>query len=151
MGSLRGIKKLLKKIIIRGSNKYIASRVEAKKYLENLGAESKNIFISIDTVDVNYFRNVSLIYHNNKEYLIRRKKYPEYLLLYVGQLIRRKGIIQILKALNYLRNTEIGLVIQTVSQLPTYTNKKNINKKTNKILILQDLELLCYNINIIAR
>ena len=111
VGSLRGIRKLLKKIIIKGSDKYIVPGVEAKKYLEYLGAELKNIHISIDTVDVNFFRNTTLKYRNNKEYLVKRKKFPEYLLLYVGQLIKRKGIIQVLKALNYLRDLEIGLII----------------------------------------
>ncbi|PKP61399.1 hypothetical protein CVT91_03305 [Candidatus Atribacteria bacterium HGW-Atribacteria-1] len=131
VGSLRGIRKLLKKIIIKGSDKYIASGVEAKKYLEYLGAELKNIHISINTVDVNFFRNTTLKYRNNKDYLVRRKKYPEYLLLYVGQLIRRKGIIQVLKALDYLRDPEIGLIIvgsgPQEKELKKFCEEKNLN------------------------
>ena len=129
VGSLRGIRKLLKKIIIKGSDKYIASGVEAKKYLQYLGAELKNIHISIDTVDVNYFRNTTLKDRNNKDYLVRRKKFPECSLLYVGQLIKRKGIIQVLKALNYLRDPEIGLII--VGSGPQEKELKKFCKENN--------------------
>lgn len=131
VGSLRGIRKLLKKIIIKGSDKYIASGVEAKKYLGYLGAEIENIHISISTVDVNYFRNTTLKDRNNKDYLMRRKKYPEYLILYVGQLIKRKGIIQVLKALDNLRDPEIGLIIvgsgPQEKELKKFCEEKNLN------------------------
>jgi glycosyltransferase involved in cell wall biosynthesis len=131
VGSLRGIRKLLKKIIIKGSDKYIASGVEAKKYLGYLGAEIENIHISISTVDVNYFRNTTLKDRNNKDYLRRRKKYPEYLILYVGQLIKRKGIIQVLKALDNLRDPEIGLIIvgsgPQEKELKKFCEEKNLN------------------------
>jgi glycosyltransferase involved in cell wall biosynthesis len=144
VGSLRGIRKLLKKIIIKGSDKYIASGVEAKKYLEYFGAELKNIYISIDTVDVNYFRNTTLKDRNNKDYLVRRKKYPEYLLLYVGQLIRRKGIIQVLKALDYLRDPEIGLLIVGSGPLEKELKKFCEEKKLNHIFFeeFQQQEML---------
>jgi glycosyltransferase involved in cell wall biosynthesis len=66
---------------------------------------------------------------NNKDYLAKRKKFPEYLLLYIGQLIKRKGIIQVLKALNYLRDPEIGLII--VGSGPQEKELKKFCKENN--------------------
>jgi len=144
VGSLRGIRKLLKKIIIKGSDKYIASGEEAKKYLQYLGAELKNIHISLDTVDVKYFRDNTLKYRNHKDYLVKRKKYPEYLLLYVGQLIRRKGIIQVLKALDNLQDPEIGLLIVGSGPLEKELKKFCEEKKLNHIFFeeFQQQEML---------
>ena len=45
VGSIRGIKGLLKRIIFRGADRYIAYGTKAKEYLEYLGAKSKKIYI----------------------------------------------------------------------------------------------------------
>jgi len=50
-------------------------------------------------------------YRNGEDFIKEREPYPKYLLLYVGQLIRRKGIIQVLKALNILGDPDIGFII----------------------------------------
>ena len=110
-GSIRGIKGLLKRIIIRGANRYIACGTKAKEYLKYFGGEVNKIHVSTNTVDMKYFQNKVMEYRNMGSFIREREQYPKYLLLYVGQLIRIKGIIQILKALDYLQDSEIGLII----------------------------------------
>ena len=109
--SIRGVRGLLKKIIITGAEKYIAYGTKAKEYLEKFGADQKDIYISTNTVDVRGIQDKVLLYRNSKGFLEERKKYPKILFLYVGQLIKRKGVGQVLSALNILKDPEIGFMI----------------------------------------
>ena len=106
-GSIRGIRALLKRIIVRGADRYIAYGTKAKEYLEYFGAEGGKIYIATNTVDMESFRCRVEEYSKKDSFKKERKKYPKYLILYVGQLIKRKGIIQVLKALDILENKEI--------------------------------------------
>ena len=110
-GGIKGLRGLLKKIIIIGTNKYIASGTKAKEYLEYFGAKPGNIYISLDTVDVGYFYDKAIRFRSSPGFLLCRNKYPKLLLLYVGQLIKRKGVGQVLKTLDILKDPEIGFMI----------------------------------------
>lgn len=129
VGSIKGIRGRLKKIIIKGADKYIAYGTKAKEYLEYFGSESNKIYISTNTVDMEYFQSKVVEYRNKDSFINERNKYPKYLLLFVGQLVRRKGIIQILKALNNLLDSEIGLMI--AGSGPEENNLKKICKEKN--------------------
>jgi len=109
--SVVGIRGLLKNIIINRANSYVAMGKKAKEYLEFFGASPKNIFTGLNTVDVEYFREENTKLKKDKNIIEKRKKYPKILFLYVGQLIKRKGVNQILRALKILRDEEIGLLI----------------------------------------
>ena len=111
VGSIKGIKGLLKRIIIGGADKYLVYGTKAMEYLEYFGARTKDIYISTNTVDMDYFRSRVEEYRNKDGFKRERKQYPRYLLLYVGQLIRRKGVLQVLKTLECLKDSEIGLLI----------------------------------------
>lgn len=126
-GSIEGIKGRLKKIIIRGADKYIAYGTKAKEYLEYFGAESGKIYISTNTVDMEYFRSRVEEYRNKDSFKMERKQYPKYLLLNVGQLIKRKGVLQVLKALECLKDFEVGLLI--VGSGHEESNLKNFCKE----------------------
>lgn len=108
---MSGLFKILKKIIVKGADRYIAYGTKAKEYLEYLGAKPKDIFIALNTVDIDFFVPKTLKYRMSLEFVKERKKYPKILLLYVGQLIKRKGIEQVLKALSILRDDDLGIII----------------------------------------
>jgi len=110
-GGIKGVRGLLKKIIIKGTDKYIAYGAEAKEYLEKFGADEKDIYISTNTADVEGMRDMVLRYRNSKEFLTERRNDPKILFLYVGQLIKRKGVGQVLAALSILKDPEIGFMI----------------------------------------
>jgi len=126
-GSIEGIRGRLKKIIIRGADKYIAYGTKAKEYLEYFGAESGKIYIGTNTVDMEYFRSRVEEYRNKDSFKNERKQYPKYLLLNVGQLIKRKGVLQVLKALECLKDTKVGLLI--VGSGHEESNLKNFCKE----------------------
>lgn len=128
-GSVKRIRGFFKKIIIKGADKYIAYGKEAKKYLEYFGARAEDIYIATNTVDVGYFRNEVFRYRTKENFRKEREKYPKLLLLYVGQLIERKGVGQVLKALNILRDPEIGFII--VGSGPEEENLKKFCQKNS--------------------
>ena len=101
----------LKKLIISASDKYITYGTKAKEYLESYGAQSQDIYVGCNTVDIEYYYNKTNQYRKTEEFQQRRGKYPEILLLFVGQLIERKGIIELLKAFEKIDAKEIGLMV----------------------------------------
>ena len=109
--SKSGIRGKLKHIIIKAANGYIAYGIKAKEYLEYFGAIPEHIYISRNTVDMSYFRDKVFQYRNSINFKKERQRYPKYLLLYVGRLTKGKGVIQILKVLNNLANSEVGFII----------------------------------------
>jgi len=129
-GSTTGVRGLLKRIIVKGADGHIVYGTKAKEYLEYLGADVDEIHVSTNTVDVIHLQNKVMKYRNGEDFVKERELYPKYLLLYVGQLIRRKGINQILEALNILGDLDIGLLI--VGSGPEETNLKAFCKE-NKL------------------
>lgn len=130
VGSIKGVKGFLKRIFIRGADKCIVCGVKAKEYLEYFGTNSGHIYISRNTVDMDYFRNRVFQFRSGVNFRKERQKFPKYLLLYVGRFTKGKGIIQVLKLLNNLEDNEIGLII--VGSGPE-ENKLETYCKQNKI------------------
>lgn len=110
-GSTSGIIGKLKRIMITGADRYIACGKKAKEYLEYFGADPKKIYIGLNTVDTNYFQKSVSDYQNSQGFNKESKKFPNLLFLYVGQLIKRKGLNKVLEALRILNDSEIGLLI----------------------------------------
>ena len=128
-GSIGGTRGLLKRIIVGGADRYIVYGTKAKEYLEYFGAEGKKIYIGTNTVDMEDFKRRVEEHREKDSFKKERKKYPKYLLLHVGQLIKRKGIIQVLKALDILGDKEIGFFI--VGSGPEERNLKVFCKEKN--------------------
>lgn len=90
----------LVKFIVSRTDDYIAYGTRAKEYLLSLGAKKEKIKIFLNSVDVDYF------YHNSEKIKKGKTKLKEkYLIstedtifLFVGQLIERKGIKELLSA-----------------------------------------------------
>ena len=88
---------LARKIIIKNADAYIASSLKAKEKLIAWGAAEKEIFTSLLTVDISQYGN------------LKREVCPGRI-LYVGSMIKRKGLDLLIKALPYLC-TEFNLHI----------------------------------------
>jgi glycosyltransferase involved in cell wall biosynthesis len=111
VGSIKGVRGFLKRMFVRRADKYIICGIKAKEYLEYFGAKLKDIYISINTVDVDCFRDKVLKYRNGINFTNERKLYPKYLLLYIGRFTKGKGIIQVLTAIKNLKDKEISLIL----------------------------------------
>lgn len=110
-GRIDGFIGQMKQIIIGGADRYIAYGKKAAEYLTHMGASKEYIHVGINTVDMNLFRKKAKELHQDKNIRKKRSRYPKLLMLYVGQLIKRKGIYQLLKALSELHDPNVGLLI----------------------------------------
>ncbi len=104
----------LVKFFLKQSSAFLAYGTRSRDYLISLGARPTKIFIAYNTVDTNLFLSEFKKWKEKrlwmkKEIGIRTKT----VILYVGQLIRRKGIKYLLKAYQDLRKefNDISLLI----------------------------------------
>lgn len=103
------------KYIVRQADDFIAYGTRAKEYLIWLGARKDTINIFLNSVDVDYFHSESLRVKKNKLKLREKYNLPgkDTVFIYVGQLIRRKGILELIHAFAKLSsiNKKIALII----------------------------------------
>ena len=111
------IQKLARKVIIKNADAFIASSSKAKEKLMAWGASEKEIFTSLLTVDVSQFEKME------KEVCPGR-------ILYVGSMIKRKGLDLLIKALSYL-DIEYNLRIVGNGTEDEISFLKKIAKKNN--------------------
>lgn len=109
--STRGFIGRTKRIIIGRANRYITYGTKAAEYLVYMGAPEERIHVGVNTVDMDWFRESVREIRGRQALQEERVKYPRFLMLYVGQLIKRKGVLQVLKALSKLHDPDIGLLI----------------------------------------
>jgi glycosyltransferase involved in cell wall biosynthesis len=111
----RTLTKPLLKFIVKYSDAYVAYGTRAKEYLVVLGAKEEAIFFVNNTVNVSFFSEQSSLLSSLDLQQIKRTYgiETEKVVLYVGQLIERKGIRYLLDAFAKLKQEDnrVGLAI----------------------------------------
>jgi glycosyltransferase involved in cell wall biosynthesis len=83
------------------------------KYLEDLGIEEQRIFTAPNAVDTEFFSKSAETARRNDFDLRERYRLPSRYFLYVGRLIKDKGVFELLQAYAQLRReirSDVGLV-----------------------------------------
>lgn len=95
----------LVKIMLFLSDDFIAYGSRAKEYLESFGVSKDKIKIYLNSVDVEYFRTMANKFSKDKFILRKMHKIPKnnIVFLYVGQLIERKGVLELVEAFLKIR------------------------------------------------
>jgi glycosyltransferase involved in cell wall biosynthesis len=101
------LRKLQRKLLVRGARGFIASGTRAKDYLISLGANPGGIEIGINTVDNDFFGKSRT---NRKDIHYDIKKH----LLYVGQLNPRKNVLKLLKTVTLLSRNRSDFILDIV-------------------------------------
>jgi len=131
VGKITGLFAWMKQVMVKGSDCCIAYGSKAAEYLEYMGAAKNKIHVGINTVDMDWFRRRVAEARNRESFSRSRSKYPKLLILYVGQLIDRKGIKQVLKALQELKDPDIGFLIvgggPQEEELKDFCQKQNLH------------------------
>jgi len=109
--SIKGVKGMLKKKFIKRSDGYVTYGTKSAEYLEYFGADTSRIAVGCNTVDTELFRQKTKSILKDKKCIEKRKKYPDVMLLFVGELIERKGLKNLLDAVNRLNNKDLGLFV----------------------------------------
>jgi len=111
VGNIGGFIGRMKRVIIKEADRYVTYGTRAAEYLEYMGALKERIHVGINTVDMDWYRKKVSEVRSTDAFDIERSKYPKLLMLYVGQLISRKGIDQLLHALGRLDDPDVGLLV----------------------------------------
>ena len=108
-GKFSFLRILQRKMLRRRASAFVAYGQRAKEYLQELGAASEKIFIARNTVDTRFFSE-----QTDRE---RLKLSPDVLRLhftYVGFIIRKKNLLQLLKAVKILSLQRTDFVLDLI-------------------------------------
>jgi glycosyltransferase involved in cell wall biosynthesis len=97
------VRRTLRKIMTRHSDGAIASSKEAREVFIRYGAKEDRILNAPMPIDVAYFNKRTKVFRESESGLIRRASYPGPVLLSIGQLIRRKGYIEMFQIYEQVR------------------------------------------------
>lgn len=117
------VSRLLKRLFIRNVDSFVAYGTLAKQFLVGMGAPRNRVFIEYDTVDVDRLKavcdqNSCLVPDNRASRKESLDLFPK-TVLSVGQLVERKNVLTIIKAIGELerRRSDIGLAIVGAGEL----------------------------------
>lgn len=107
----RSIAAWIKRQMVRRSSAFVAYGSGAREYLLRLGAPDQRIHEGLNTVDVEDISATVTNYRRSRDYVKRRAAYGKVVILYVGQLIPRKGVASLLYAMAGARIGDASLLI----------------------------------------
>lgn len=117
---------------VRNAAGCIAIGSASRDYLMSLGAAPEKIKIALSTVDVQYFQKKSKLSNSEKVSLRKKIAIPDHVkvILYVGQIIKRKGVITLIEAYEKLQRKNTALLFvgygELKDELLRYTQERSI-------------------------
>lgn len=142
-----GLVNFLRKFIIRNSDGIISYGTRASEMLITYGANPDKIFKAHNTVDTEMISNQVKQLLNINELINRR----ELNILYVGQLIERKGVEQVITALSEIDNEFLKFIIigdgVQKCYLENLVNKLDLDNKISFVGYKQYDELIPFYAN----
>ena len=129
----------LVQFLVRSADGCIAYGTRAKAYLCKLGADERRIVISYNTVDVDWFVGEADRLRPSRD-PVRNELGLHFgpVILYVGQLIRRKGLLDLLDAYEMLvtANPDVQLVIVGRGQLEGTLRERIERRNLHGVLLI---------------
>ena len=107
----QGIVGVARRAFIRSVDSFVAYGSKAREFLIHHGAAPEKIVIGYNTVDIGFFAERANELCNSQEYWALRNRIAPVSLLFVGQLIERKGFSSLIAALQRLHTVEFTLVV----------------------------------------
>ncbi|HRH65938.1 MAG TPA: glycosyltransferase family 4 protein [Bacteroidia bacterium] len=108
-GKFSALRKFQRKLLLKKAAAFIAYGQKAREYLQDLGAPPERVFIARNTVDTKFFSE-----QTDSE---RKKNLPDFRRVhftYVGFIIRKKNLEQLLKAVRILAAQRTDFVLDLI-------------------------------------
>jgi glycosyltransferase involved in cell wall biosynthesis len=105
------LRRTLRSFFIRLSDAFVTYGKKATEYLLEFGIAPEAVFTGCNLGDVEFYREATLKFRKTAEFVELRSSLKKPVLLYVGQFIHRKGILQLLDALSGLKNERWSLLL----------------------------------------
>lgn len=122
----------LVKVLIKGADRCIAYGSRARKYLISLGANSKKIYVSYNTTDIQKYRSLSEKYKSSIGEIKQSLRLSNMkIILYYGQLIERKGIKTLIESYKEANKTLPNIALLIIG---------NGKEKNELVKIAQDIK-----------
>jgi glycosyltransferase involved in cell wall biosynthesis len=136
--------KKLKKFLINRFNKFAVPGAQAKANLIALGVKAEKIYIAPNVVNNAYFAWKVKEYKAVKEQVKDSLGLPDKVILYVGQLIERKGLHVLLEAYKNMHNRDVGLLIVGDGPLKSQYEQYCLENELNQVKFVgfQDMSAL---------
>jgi glycosyltransferase involved in cell wall biosynthesis len=101
----------LKKRFVRRCDAYLAYGTDAADLLADMGADRQAISVGRNAVDIEYFAELANAARAEPEYAAWRSQFPPRLILYVGQMVERKGVLDLVEAFRLAGRKDLGLML----------------------------------------
>lgn len=130
---LRKVSLPLAELIVKHSDAFIAYGTRAKDYLVSLGASPEKIFIAFNSGSTEFFKKRTIKAKiKNLELKNKLKIEKKKIVLYVGQLIERKGVKYLIKAYEKLKKEDDNICLLIAGDGPQKEKLLNMCQQ-NKI------------------
>ena len=117
--TLRKIALPLIKLLMKFSNAFGVYGTKSKEYVMSFGIPAEKIFVAVNVGNVDFFMKESERLKRQKEAIKRRLEIKSNkVILYVGQLIERKGVKYLVEAFSKLKGEEKGAGLVLVGDGP---------------------------------
>ena len=104
----------LKQTFLRGCDAFVVPGESALRYLENMGVRRDAIFVAPNAVDIELFSVLAKKARGQDHCLRTQLALPDRYFLFVGRLVKEKGVFDLLRAYQQLPDAarqEVGLVL----------------------------------------
>jgi glycosyltransferase involved in cell wall biosynthesis len=126
------ITKPLRMLFVKKSNAIIVPGKLSKNYVISLGADAEKVFIARNVIDNKLFLDLSHKYRSCKDELKSRLGFKgKVVVLYVGQLIKRKGVEHLIHAYGKLKQEYDNLALIILGGGPLEYYLKNLSSSLN--------------------
>jgi len=131
------IRRSLRTFFIKQADAYVMYGTRAADFLERFGVDKESVFIGCNVGDVEFFKKATVEYRKSHHFHEEKKKFSPPVLLFVGQLIPRKGILQLFQALSDLKSKPWTLIIigsgPLHREIEKRTRKKNLQNRVHLV------------------
>ncbi len=133
------------KMMVVHSDAYLVRGTRAREYLISLGADPQKIFLAPCVIDIEFFHRQSKISPSEKKKLKDRFhiRQDSLVILYSGQLIKRKGLIYLLQAFSEIESKykNVTLVFQGYGPEKENLFKQCFDENIKNVVFSDHLEI----------
>jgi glycosyltransferase involved in cell wall biosynthesis len=121
--------------MVKGADAFVTYSKSSYELLRSYRIHDHKIFIGSNTIDMDYYDIKSREFKRSNEFLELKNKYFKHNILYVGQFIERKNVIDILNIAKKMNNKEIGFIIIGSGELENEYKQFIKNNSLDNVII----------------
>lgn len=122
----KGPLRWMKRCFLRRCDAFLSYGTDATQALTTLGANPSRIVSGRNTVDVDFFARLAADACEAPSFAEWRSRFPARVILYTGQMLDRKGVMDLIQAFQQANCPDLGLVL--VGDGPEFDNYRRVTQ-----------------------